>query len=58
MKVDFVQGVVVYVSGGEWLLEIIVPDRYPYVPPEMKFRTPICHPNVHFKVVRSEIDGS
>lgn len=37
--------------GGEWLLEIIVPERYPYVPPDIKFKTPICHPNVHFEVV-------
>jgi len=36
--------------GGEWLLDISIPDRYPYVPPDMKFVTPICHPNVHFKV--------
>jgi len=36
--------------GGEWLLDITIPERYPYVPPDMKFVTPICHPNVHFKV--------
>ena len=36
--------------GGEWLLDISIPERYPYVPPDMKFTTPICHPNVHFKV--------
>jgi ubiquitin-protein ligase len=36
--------------GGEWLLDITIPEKYPYVPPDMKFTTPICHPNVHFKV--------
>jgi peroxin-4 len=35
-------------EGGEWLLDITIPERYPYVPPDMKFATPICHPNVHF----------
>jgi ubiquitin-protein ligase len=36
---------------GEWLLEINVSDnRYSYVPPDIKFKTPICHPNVHFQV--------
>jgi len=35
---------------GEWLLDISIPERYPYIPPEIRFITPICHPNVHFKV--------
>ena len=39
-----------YRTGGEWLLDITIPERYPYVPPDMKFATPICHPNVHFTV--------
>ena len=38
-------------EGGEWLLEIVIPERYPFVPPDMKFITPICHPNVHFKAL-------
>jgi len=36
-------------EGGEWLLNITIPERYPYMPPEIKFSTPICHPNVHFQ---------
>lgn len=34
---------------GRWLLDIKVPDNYPFHPPEVKFVTPICHPNVHLK---------
>jgi peroxin-4 len=41
------------IAGGEWLLDITIPERYPYIPPDMKFITPICHPNVHFKVQTS-----
>lgn len=39
-------------EGGEWLLDIMIPEQYPYVPPDMRFITPICHPNVHFKVIK------
>ncbi|MCJ1450569.1 hypothetical protein MMC28_000902 [Mycoblastus sanguinarius] len=34
---------------GLWKLDIQVPPQYPLAPPTMKFITPICHPNVHFK---------
>ncbi|OMP83089.1 Ubiquitin-conjugating enzyme E2 pex4 [Diplodia seriata] len=34
---------------GRWLLDIRIPQTYPLAPPEVKFVTPICHPNVHFK---------
>ncbi|KZF23666.1 putative ubiquitin-conjugating enzyme [Xylona heveae TC161] len=36
-------------EGGLWKLDIRVPENYPLAPPEVKFVTPICHPNVHFK---------
>ena len=36
--------------GGLWKLDIRIPDNYPLAPPEVRFVTPICHPNVHFKV--------
>ncbi|KAK5120127.1 hypothetical protein LTR85_006608 [Meristemomyces frigidus] len=36
-------------EGGEWNLTITVPSSYPNTPPEVRFSTPICHPNVSFK---------
>ncbi|KKY17825.1 putative ubiquitin-conjugating enzyme [Diplodia seriata] len=36
-------------ENGRWLLDIRIPQTYPLAPPEVKFVTPICHPNVHFK---------
>ncbi|KAL9096058.1 MAG: hypothetical protein Q9165_001580 [Trypethelium subeluteriae] len=36
-------------EGGLWKLDINIPDSYPHAPPEIKFRTPICHPNVNLK---------
>jgi peroxin-4 len=35
---------------GLWKLKISVPEAYPNQPPKVEFVTPICHPNVHFKV--------
>jgi hypothetical protein len=31
-------------------LSINVPEQYPLVPPAVRYRTKIFHPNVHFKV--------
>ncbi|KAF2456961.1 ubiquitin-conjugating enzyme/RWD-like protein, partial [Lineolata rhizophorae] len=36
-------------EGGLWKLDILIPPTYPFAPPDIKFVTPICHPNVHFK---------
>ncbi|KAK9472738.1 UBC5 ubiquitin-conjugating enzyme [Dipodascopsis tothii] len=36
-------------EGGVWAVDIAVPASYPFAPPEMRFRTPMCHPNVHIK---------
>ncbi|KAF2104432.1 ubiquitin-conjugating enzyme [Rhizodiscina lignyota] len=36
-------------EGGCWKLDIRISPTYPNAPPEVKFVTPICHPNVHFK---------
>ncbi|KAF2762733.1 UBC-like protein [Pseudovirgaria hyperparasitica] len=36
-------------EGGRWLLGINIPSNYPHTPPEITFKTPICHPNVNFK---------
>ncbi|KAG2736760.1 hypothetical protein G9P44_000850 [Scheffersomyces stipitis] len=32
---------------GEWKLGISVPSTYPITPPQMKFVSPICHPNIN-----------
>jgi len=31
-------------------LSINVPEQYPLVPPTVRYRTKVFHPNVHFKV--------
>ena len=36
-------------ADGRFSLEIHVPSSYPMTPPSIKFRTPICHPNVHWR---------
>ncbi|KAI4887288.1 hypothetical protein NFI96_019981 [Prochilodus magdalenae] len=33
-------------EGGVFELEIKIPDRYPFEPPQMRFLTPIYHPNI------------
>ena len=35
---------------GLWKLSIRIPESYPLSPPNLRFDTPICHPNVQFKV--------
>jgi hypothetical protein len=37
-------------QGGTFQLIINVPEQYPLVPPAVKYKTKIFHPNVHFKV--------
>mmetsp|Transcript_14555 Transcript_14555/g.42549 ORF Transcript_14555/g.42549 Transcript_14555/m.42549 type:complete len:159 (-) Transcript_14555:498-974(-) len=36
-------------EGGTFELAINVPEQYPLVPPVVRFRTKVFHPNVHFK---------
>ncbi|KAI9868053.1 MAG: hypothetical protein M1813_006798 [Trichoglossum hirsutum] len=36
-------------EGGLWKLDIRIPENYPLGPPDVRFVTPICHPNVHPK---------
>ena len=35
-----------FYEGGVFELEIIVPLKYPFIAPKIKFKTPIMHPNV------------
>ena len=37
------------ITGGRWRLSVTLPPNYPLSPPNVKFITPICHPNVDFK---------
>ncbi len=39
-------------ENARFQLKITVPTSYPHSPPVVLFVTPICHPNVHFKVRR------
>eukprot|EP00879_Flechtneria_rotunda_P002274 GHRR01002465.1.p1 GENE.GHRR01002465.1~~GHRR01002465.1.p1 ORF type:complete len:162 (+),score=46.47 GHRR01002465.1:204-689(+) len=36
-------------EGGTFELAINVPEQYPLVPPAVRFKTKIFHPNVHFR---------
>jgi len=36
-------------ENGTFELDIRVPQDYPLVPPAVRFRTKIFHPNIHFK---------
>ena len=36
-------------ENGTFKLDIRVPEHYPLVPPAVRFRTKIFHPNIHFK---------
>ena len=38
-----------WITGGLWRLSISIPTTYPLAAPLIKFVTPICHANVHFK---------
>lgn len=37
-------------EAGRFELVMNVPEQYPLVPPAVRFKTKIFHPNVHFKV--------
>ncbi|KAI8978536.1 ubiquitin-conjugating enzyme/RWD-like protein [Pilobolus umbonatus] len=36
-------------EGGQFELMIDVPSTYPIHPPQIHFKTTICHPNIHIK---------
>jgi len=33
-------------AGGVFKLALHIPDRYPFEPPQVKFKTPVYHPNI------------
>ncbi|KAG9389611.1 Ubiquitin--protein ligase [Carpediemonas membranifera] len=33
-------------AGGQFRLELYIPDNYPMAPPKVRFLTPVWHPNV------------
>lgn len=37
-------------EGGQWKIDVKIPNTYPLAPPTVTFITPICHPNIHLKV--------
>ncbi|KAF6005075.1 E2 ubiquitin-protein ligase peroxin 4 [Cyanidiococcus yangmingshanensis] len=36
-------------EGGRLALELVLSPSYPLVPPSVRFRTPVFHPNVNFR---------
>nr|ACM08388.1 Ubiquitin-conjugating enzyme E2 T [Salmo salar] len=46
LRAQIVGGAETPFEGGVFSLEIVVPDRYPFEPPKMRFLTPIYHPNI------------
>ncbi|XP_056897921.1 ubiquitin-conjugating enzyme E2 T-like isoform X4 [Takifugu flavidus] len=46
LRAQIVGGTETPYEGGIFTLEIKVPERYPFEPPNIRFLTPIYHPNI------------
>ena len=46
MQVTYLNKYFFKYEGGTFLLEIKIPDTYPFNPPKVKFTTKIWHPNI------------
>lgn len=40
-------------EGGEYIVDIKIPNEYPFRPPQMRFETKVYHPNVSSQTVCS-----
>lgn len=40
-------------AGGKYLIDVQIPNDYPFRPPVMKFKTRVWHPNVSSQTVRA-----
>ena len=38
-------------EGGEYIVDIKIPNEYPFRPPQMRFETKVYHPNVSSQTV-------
>lgn len=38
-------------EGGTYVVNIVIPNEYPFKPPQMKFKTKVWHPNVSSQTV-------
>jgi Ubiquitin-conjugating enzyme len=45
-------------EGGTYVVDIKIPQEYPFRPPVMKFETKLWHPNVSSVTVRESFDAS
>lgn len=45
-------------EGGTYVVDIIIPDTYPFKSPIMKFETKMWHPNVSSQTVSQATDRS
>ncbi|XP_061590926.1 ubiquitin-conjugating enzyme E2 T [Cololabis saira] len=46
LRAQIVGGTDTPYEGGLFSLEVLIPERYPFEPPKIRFLTPIYHPNI------------
>lgn len=42
-------------EGGTYMVDVRIPNEYPFRPPIMKFETKVWHPNVSSQTVRNRL---